>query len=374
MINDLKKELNKYCTQKILPHLEKDEENSHFRMEIFNGLGELGFTGMTLPEKYGGSELSYADYSELLAEIAKTSVSYAVTISVSSMVQTIINEFGNEKQKETYLPSLATGKGIGAFALSESHAGSDATNLKCTAKKVEGGYILNGNKMWITSGGIAEIYIVMARTGAEGANGVSAFIVKNGNPGLTFGKQEKKIGWKISPTRELIFQNCFVPNEDLVQKEGMGFKLAISGLNRGRIAIGAIATGVAEQAMTTALKYTLERQQFNQNIFEFQGLQFMLADMATEIEAAKLIVQKAASQFDQGINDIKMASMAKLKATEVAMSVTTDAVQLMGGVGITSEFPLERYMRDAKILQIVEGTNQIQKVVIGRELKKEVIK
>jgi butyryl-CoA dehydrogenase len=374
-MNELQRELTqslrKYCLEAIEPHMEHDDAEGKFRMEIFQGLGEYGITGVTLPEKYGGAGLSYIDYCYVLEEIAKFSVPYAVTVSVSSMVQNILYEFGNDAQKEKYLPALTSGKEIGAFALSESHAGTDAAALKTTAKKVEGGYNLNGTKMWITSGGVAKTYIVMARTGGEGAKGVSAFIVRDGTPGFTFGKAEKKMGWKTSPTRELIFENCFVPEENLLLGEGKGFSVAMGGLDRGRVAIGAIGVGCSQRALDEAVKYALTRQQFKQSIFDFQGLQFMLSDMALETEASRLLVHSAAHSLDEQSPNSKLCSMAKLKATDTAMKVTTDAVQVLGGVGYTSEYPTERFMRDAKVLQIVEGTNQIQRVVIARHLKKE---
>lgn len=368
---ELKNQLAKFCLSKIEPHMEHDDETEEFRMDIFKRLGELGFCGMTIPEKFGGAGLTYQDVSVALCEIAKYSVPYAVTVSVSTMVQAIINDFGTEKQKQTYLPKLTSGEEIGAFCLSESGAGSDAASLKTTAKKVDGGYILNGTKLWITSGGIAKTYIVMARTGGEGAKGVSAFIVRDGTAGLSFGKKEKKMGWRTSPTREVIFENCFVPEENRLIGEGEGFKVAMAALDKGRITIGAVAVGLSERALDEAVKYSLTRQQFNQAIFEFQGLQFMMADMALELESSRLLVQEAARLYDEGRPSQKIASMAKLKATDAAMKITTDAVQILGGVGYTREYPVERFMRDAKVLQIVEGTNQVQRVVIARQLKKE---
>jgi alkylation response protein AidB-like acyl-CoA dehydrogenase len=368
---ELQASVKKYCLQQIEPHMEHDDANSHFRLDLYQGLGQLGLTGITLPENFGGAGLACQDMCVVLEEVAKSSVSYAVTISVSTMVQSIIEQFGNETQKMKYLPSLTSGEQIGSFCLSESHAGSDAASLKTTAKKTEGGYLLNGSKMWITSGGIAETYVVLARTGGEGASGISAFILTKGMAGFNFGKLEKKMGWKVSPTRELVFENCFVPNENLLGTEGQGFKIAASALDKGRVTIGAIAVGLAQRALDEAIKYSLERQQFNQPIFDFQGLQWMMADMATEIEASRLLVYEAARKIDNGTKDIKLASMAKMKATDTAMKVTTDAVQIHGGVGYTSEYPVERLMRDAKVLQIVEGTNQIQKIVIARQLKKE---
>lgn len=368
---ELQSSVKKFCLDKIEPHMEHDDANSNFRMDIFNGLGQLGLTGITLPEEYGGAGLGYQDLCTVLEEIAKYSVSYSVTVSVSTMVQSILEQFGNDEQKQKYLPALTCGEEIGAFCLSESHSGSDAAALKTTAKKTDGGYILNGSKMWITSGGIAKTYIVMARTGQEGPKGISAFIVRDGDKGFSYGKLEKKMGWKVSPTRELVFENCFVPEENLLSGEGMGFTIAMSALDRGRITIGSVAVGLAQRALDEAVKYSLERQQFKQPIFDFQGLQWMMADMATEIEASRLLTMKAAENFDNNIKDVKLASMAKMKATDTAMKVTTDAVQIHGGVGYTAEYPVERMMRDAKVLQIVEGTNQVQKIVIARQLKKE---
>jgi acyl-CoA dehydrogenase len=211
----------------------------------------------------------------------------------------------------------------------------------------------------------------MARTGEPGSKGISAFILRDGAEGFSYGKKEQKMGWKVSPTRELVFDNCFVPAENLLATEGMGFKIAMSALDRGRITIGSIAVGLSQRALDEAIKYSLERKQFNQPIFDFQGLQWMMADMACEVEASRLLVSAAAQAFDNGTNNVKLASMAKMKSTDTAMKVTTDAVQIHGGVGYTQEYPVERYMRDAKVLQIVEGTNQVQKIVIARSLKKE---
>lgn len=376
-MNELQQEiqtsLRKFCQAKIEPHLEEDDHQENFRMEIYKEIGSLGFAGGPIDEQYGGANLELKDFCLVLSELARSSVSYAVTLSVSAMVQSILQSAGNDQQKKTYLPPLTSGEEIGAFALSESSAGSDAASLKTTARKTDQGYVLNGAKMWITSGGIAKTYIVMARTGGPGKDGVSAFIVREGTPGFSFGKKERKMGWKVSPTRELIFENCLIPHENLLGKEGEGLKIALSHLDKGRITIGAIAVGLASRALDESLKYALERQQFNQSIFDFQGLQFMLADMATEVEAARLLVDQAATFYDQGRPNAKLSSMAKLKATDVAMSVSTDAVQIHGGVGYTSEYPVERLMRDAKVLQIVEGTNQIQRVVIARQLKKEAL-
>lgn len=374
-MNDLHKELietvKKFRLNKIEPTAEKDDHEGTFRPEIVSELGELGFCGITTAEEFNGAGLGYTDFCPILEELAKSSVAYAVTVCVSSMVQSIIEQFGTPDQKQKYIPAMASGTEIGSFCLSESHSGSDASAMKTTAKKVDGGYILNGSKMWISTAGFSKTYIVMARTGDAGPKGISAFIVRDGTQGFSYGKKEDKMGWRASHTREVLFENCFIPDENLLSEEGKGFTIAMSALDRGRITIAAIAVGLAQRALDEAVNYSLERQQFNQPIFDFQGLQWMMADMATEIEASRLLSNKAASDFDHGIKNVKLASMAKMKATDTAMKVTTDAVQIHGGVGYTKEYPVERYMRDAKVLQIVEGTNQVQKIVIGRQLKKE---
>jgi butyryl-CoA dehydrogenase len=365
---ELAEQIKRYSLDNIEPHMEEDDENAHFRSSIYQGLGQLGLCGITQPEEYGGADLTVSDLCAVLSELAKYSVSYAVTLSVSTMVQSIISSNGTKEQKEKYLPKLTSGEGIGAFCLSESSSGSDALSMTTTAKKVDGGFELNGTKMWITSGGIAETYIVMAKTDNDQ---VTTFIVEKEREGLSFGKKEKKMGWRASPTREVILSKCFVPKENVIGKPGHGFKVALSALDKGRVTIGSIAIGLSQRALDESIRYSLGRVQFSQPIFDFQGLQFMMSDMATELEAARSLVTHAASLYDLGKPNQKISSMAKLKATDVAMAITTDAVQIHGGVGYTSEYPVERMMRDAKVLQIVEGTNQIQKVLIARSLKKE---
>ncbi len=374
-MNELQKELTstieRYCQEKIEPHMEHDDEQGTFQKSLYQGLGELGIAGITIPAEFGGAELSYSDYVLALESVAKFSVPYAVTLSVSSMVQGIINNNCTQSQKEKYLPGLTSGQDIGSFCLSESFSGSDASALKTTAKKTDKGYILNGSKLWISTAGYSKVYIVMARTGGEGSRGISAFIVEEGTDGFKVGKKENKMGWRTSATAELIFENCLIPEDNLIGKEGEGFLVAKNGLYSGRFAIGAISVGLAQRALEESIKYSLERKQFNQPIYDFQGLNWMMADMATETECARQLVYAAARSFDRGDKNIKLAAMAKMKASDVAMKVTTDAVQIHGGVGYTKEYPVERYMRDAKVLQIVEGTNQIQKVILAKELKKE---
>ena len=372
-MNELQSELinqiRKYRLKNIDPLMEEDDKNSTFRMSIFQDLSNLGIAGMVTPEEYGGSELSYYDLCLALEEIAKSSVPYAVTLSVSIMVQSAISNFGSKSQKQQYLPKLSSGKTIGSFALSESGAGSDAASISTTAKKIDEGYVINGSKMWITSAGVSEVYLVFAKS--NNSKGISAFLIDSNNPGMQIGKNESKMGWRTSMTREVTFKNCKVSHNDLLGKEGDGFKIAMSSLDKGRFTIGSIAVGLSERALDEAIKYSMIRKQFNNPIFEFQGIQFMISDLATEIEASRLLVEKAAKLYDQNSFSSKIASMAKLKATDTAMKVTTDAVQILGGVGYTTEYPVERLMRDAKVLQIVEGTNQIQKVIISKNIKNE---
>ncbi len=369
---EFKKQIHKFGKLEIDPIMEEDDHNEVFRMSLFKKLGELGLAGITMPEIYQGLGLDFRFNCFSLKELAKYSVPYAVTLSVSSMVQNIIFDFCHEKQKLKYLPELASGAEIGAFALTESDSGSDAASLKTTAKRTKKGYLLNGTKIFITSGSVAKTFIVMARTSHSGTQGISAFIVQKGHPGFATGKSERKMGWRTSPTTELIFENCLLPFDSLIGDEGEGFKVAKKGLEKGRISIGAIAVGLAERALEESVKFAKGREQFGKPIFDLQGLQFMMSDMATETMASWSLVEAAAKAYDEKSPSREcrmLGSMAKLKATDTAMKVTTDAVQVFGGVGYTSEFPVERYMRDAKVLQIVEGTNQIQKVLIGAALR-----
>ena len=364
----LKEMVEKYCADHMEPFMEADDESQTFRKDIYQGFGKLGLAGMNISQAHGGMGMSCMDICLALEAVAKTSVAYGVTLSVSTMIQSIIEKFGTEEQKKHYLPQLVSGQEIGAFALSESGAGSDVKALKTAAKKTRDGYIINGAKAWISSGGIAKTYVVMART----EKGVSSFVIEEGDEGFSYGKKEKKIGWRVSPTRELIFENCRIPDDRLLGREGEGFKIALSALDKGRVTIGAIAVGAAQRVLDESIRYALAREQFGNPIFSYQGLQFMLAEMATEVEASRLLVYDAARRIGEDPGRAsRYAAMAKLKATDVCMKVATDAVQIHGGVGCTAEYPVERFMRDAKILQIVEGTNQIQKVVIARHLEKE---
>jgi alkylation response protein AidB-like acyl-CoA dehydrogenase len=361
--------VQRFTEQEITPHAETWDETNHFPREIYHKMAELGLMGMTTPEEYGGSALSRLSNALVYEQLAKGEMATAVGLSVHNMVTGSIARFGNQEQRRRWVPELASGESLGAFSLSEAGSGSDAASLQCKAESQGSFYILNGTKMWVTNGGEAEVYLVMARTGAgKGASGISCFVIEKGTPGFSFGKTERKMGLHSSPTRELIFENCQVPVGNRLGEEGQGFKIALSSLDGGRINIGAIAVGVAQAAFETACHYSRQRTQFGQPISNFQGIQFMLADMAMKIEAARLLVYQAAYKLDEGQNAGMYSSMAKCFATDMAMEATTNAVQILGGAGYVRDYPVERYMRDVKVAQIFEGTNQIQRVVIARAL------
>lgn len=361
----------KFCREKITPIVEHDEETATFRREIIQGLGDLGLTGIPTQEEFSGAGLGYQEYIAAIEEIAAASCSYAISVAVSGLPQVILQTFGTQEQKKAYIPKLATGEWVGAFALSEASSGSDAASLRTTAKRDGDHYVLNGSKLWITQADTADVLIVMARTGGDGSKGVSSFILEKGTPGFKMGKREKKMAAHIDHTMEVHFENCKIPAKNLVAQEGDGMKIALSALDSGRITIAATALGLAQAAIEVASKHANVREQFGKPILEFQGVGFMLADMVTEYHAAKLMVQRAAALKDQGQAFSFAAAQAKLIATDMAMKVTTDAVQILGGSGYTQEFPCERYMREAKMLQIVEGTNQIQRLVISRAFKQK---
>lgn len=362
----------KFAQKSLAPLIEQDERDERFRPEIIAELGRLGLTGIPVPEELGGAGLGYSEYTTVLEELAAVNGGYAISVAVTGLAQIILSQVGTAEQKQKYVPALATGKAIGAFALSEAGAGSDAGSLRTTAKLDGNHYVLNGTKHWITQGDIAQTLIVMARTGGEGAKGVSAFVLEKDTPGFTLGKREKKMGANTSHTMELIFQNVRIPVENRIGPEGQGFKVAMNALNGGRITIAACAIGIARAALECATRHAATRSQFGKPIGELQGVSFMLADMATQLDAADLLVRRAAWLRDQGKPFAQEASMAKLFATDMAMQLTTDAVQVLGGSGYTQEFPVERFMREAKVLQIVEGTNQIQRMIIGRGLLAQV--
>ena len=361
--------VRRFTTQEIAPHAEFWDEHDYFPREIYTQMAELGLMGMTTPENYGGSMLSRLSGALIYEELAKGEMATAVGLSVHNMVTGSIARFGSEEQRQRWVPQLAAGKLLGAFSLSEANAGSDAASLQCHAKRYDEHYILNGSKLWVTNGGEADIYLLMARTSdGPASTGISCFVVEKGTPGFSFGKKERKMGLHSSPTRELLFEQCELPVANRIGEEGQGFKIALSSLDGGRINIGAVAVGVAQAAFEVASNYARERQQFGHPIGFFQGVQFLLADMAMKIEAARLLVYQAAYKLDEGQSTSMHAAMAKCFATDAAMEVTTNAVQVLGGAGYVRDYPVERYMRDVKVAQIFEGTNQIQRIVIARTL------
>ena len=366
---EMRDTVRRFTEQEIIPHAEAWDENNHFPREIYRQMAQLGLMGMTTPEEFGGSQLSRLTAAMIYEEIAKGEMATAVGLSVHNMITGSIARFGKQEQRQRWVKALAGGELLGAFSLSEAASGSDAASLQCRAERRDNYYILNGTKMWVTNGGEADIYLLMARTsGGKGSVGITCFVVEKDTPGLSFGKAERKMGLHSSPTRELIFSDCKVPVANRLGEEGQGFKIALSSLDGGRINIGAIAVGVAQAAFEIARNYAREREQFGHPIGAFQAIQFMLADMAMKIEAARLLVYEAAYKLDNGQSPGMYAAMAKCFATDTAMEVTTNAVQVLGGAGYVRDYPVERYMRDVKVAQIFEGTNQIQRVVIARAL------
>jgi alkylation response protein AidB-like acyl-CoA dehydrogenase len=347
------------------------EEKKEFPRDLFRQLGEMGLCGIPYEERFGGAGQPFLTYLAVLEEIATGFLSLAITLSVHHLSAFGVHQFGSEELKQRYLPRLLAGDWLGAYALSEASSGSDASALRTRAERADGAYRLSGSKRFISSAGEAEFYLVMARTDGEGAKGVSAFAVERGWEGFEFGKLEDKMAWHASPMRELIFEGCEVPAANLVGEEGQGFTVALAALDSGRLGIAACSVGLAQSALDAAVGFAKERQQFGRPVIEFQGLQFMLADMATQLEAARRLYREAARLREAGGDYTTAASMAKLFASDMAMRVTTDAVQVHGGYGYMQEYPVERYMREAKALQIVEGTNQVQRVVIGRNLAGE---
>lgn len=366
----MRKMVQDFAQKEVLPEIERMEKDKRFPIELIRKMGELGIMGIPVPEEYQGSGMDYTSYVIAIHELSKVSAALGVILSVHTSVGTNpILFFGTEEQKEKYVSKLATGEYIGAFALTEPHAGSDAKNIKTTAKLDGDHYILNGSKVFITNGGAADIYITFART-APGANGISAFILEKDTEGFVVGKQEKKMGLHGSNTVQLMFEGCRIPKAQLLGREGDGFKIAMANLNKGRVGIAAQALGIAEAAFEHAANYAKEREQFDKPIAHNQGISFKLADMATKLEACKLLVYRAASLIEQDIPCAKEASMAKMFASDTAMQVTIEAVQIFGGYGYTEEYPVERLFRDAKITQIYEGTNEIQHMVIANNLLK----
>ncbi|HOA37754.1 MAG TPA: acyl-CoA dehydrogenase family protein [Flavihumibacter sp.] len=358
-----------FARQEIAPHVMEWDEAQTFPLELFRKMGQLGLMGVLVPEQYGGSGLGYLEYVAIIREIAKVCGSIGLSVAAhNSLCTGHILSFGNEAQKKKYLPRLASAEWLGAWGLTEANTGSDAGNMRTTAKKDGQNWILNGTKCWITHGKSGDIAVVIARTGEVRAkNNATAFIVERGTPGFAAGKKENKLGMRASETTEMVFTDCVIPDENRLGDVGDGFKQAMKVLDGGRISIAALSLGIAEGAYLAAKKYAKERYQFDQPIANFQGISFKLADMATEIAAAELLINQAADRKNQKLNMTMEAAMAKYYASEVAVKVANDAVQVFGGYGYTKDFPVEKYYRDSKLCTIGEGTSEIQKIVIARE-------
>lgn len=366
----MRKMVRDFAQERIAPFVEEMETNDTFPMHIVKEMGELGLMGIPIPEAYGGAEMDFISYIIAIHELSKVSATVGVILSVHTSVGTNpILFFGTEEQKARFIPKLAKGEYLGAFGLTEPSAGSDAANLKTTALKQGDHYRLNGSKVFITNGGAADTYVVFASTDpSAGRRGISAFIVEKDTPGFTVGKKEKKMGLHGSNTTELIFEDALVPKENLLGVEGDGYKIAMANLEAGRIGIAAQSLGIAEAALEAATSYAKERKQFGKSIGQQQAIAFKLADMVTQVEAAKLLTYRAAQLKQQGVSCAKESSMAKLFASKIAMKAAIEAVQIFGGYGYTKEYPVERYFRDAKVCEIYEGTSEIQRIVIHKHI------
>ena len=361
-----------FAKQHIKPHLMVWDESQEFPMHIFKEMGKLGLMGVLVPEQYGGTGLGYFEYSAVIQEIAKVCGSIGLSLAAhNSLCTGHILTFGSEEQKKKYLPKLATCEYLGAWGLTEPNTGSDAGNMKTTAVKDGKNWIINGTKSWITHGKSGDVAVVICRTGEPRAkNNSTAFIVDRNTPGFKAGKKENKLGMRASETAEMVFDNCVIPDSQRMGEVGEGFKQSMKVLDGGRISIAALSLGIAKGAYEASLQYSKERHQFDKPISEFQGIAFKLADMATKIEAAELLINEACDLKMKGLPMTKVAAMAKYYASEVSVEVSTDAVQIFGGYGYTKDFPVEKFYRDSKLCTIGEGTSEIQKLVISREILK----
>ena len=359
-----------FARQHIRPYVMEWDESQEFPVEVFREMGKLGLMGVLVPEEYGGAGLSYFEYKSIIEEVAKVCGSIGLSLAAhNSLCTGHILAFGNEAQKKKWLPKLATAEWIGAWGLTEANTGSDAGNMKCTAVKEGDHWVINGTKNWITHGKSGDVAVVMCRTGEPRAkNNSTAFVVEKGTPGFSAGKKENKLGMRASETAEMIFENCRIPDSQRLGEVGDGFKQAMKVLDGGRISIASLSLGIAKGAYEAALHYSQERHQFDQPISNFQGISFKLADMATEIMAADLLTLQACDRKERKQPMTKEAAMAKYYASEVAVKVANEAVQVFGGYGYTKDFPVEKFYRDAKLCTIGEGTSEIQKLVISREV------
>jgi alkylation response protein AidB-like acyl-CoA dehydrogenase len=367
---EMRRTLREFAEKEIIPNAPEWDEKSSFPTDVINKLGELGFLGVIFPPEYGGAGLSYVDYVTVVEELSRADASVGITVAAHiSLCANHIYEQGTEEQKRKYLVPLASGRSLGAWSLTEPEAGSDAAGTRTTAVLDGDEWVLNGSKTFTTNGKVAEIAIAMASTDkSKGHRGISAFIIPKGTPGFRPGKKENKLGHRASDTSEMIFEDCRVPKENLLGEQGEGFVAALQVLDGGRISIASLALGIAQAAFECALEYSQNRKQFGKPISEFQGTAFKLADMATEIEAARLLTYRAATLKDQGKRVTKESAMAKLYASEAAMRAAEQAVQILGGYGYVKDYPAERYFRDAKLTTIGEGTSEIQRLVISRQL------
>jgi alkylation response protein AidB-like acyl-CoA dehydrogenase len=361
-----------FANKHIRPEMMEWDEKQKFPVEVFHKMGALGLMGVLVPAEYGGSGLGYFEYVTVISEIAKVCGSIGLSVAAhNSLCTGHILYFGTAEQKKKYLPKLASGEWIGAWGLTEANTGSDSGNMRCTAVKDGDEWVLNGTKNWITHGISGDVAVVLARTGEKRTkNNITAFIVERGTPGFSAGKKENKLGMRASETAELIFDNCRISDAQRMGPVGDGFHQAMKVLDGGRISIAALALGIAKGAYEASLKYSKERQQFDQPISSFQAIAFKLADMATQIEASELLIYQAADMKNRGERMTKESAMAKYYASEAAVRISTDAVQIFGGYGYTKDFPVEKYYRDSKLCTIGEGTSEIQKLVISREILK----
>ena len=361
-----------FVEREVLPHRMEWDESQEFPRHVFRAMGEMGLMGMLVPEAYGGAGLSYYEYKLAIEEVAKVCGSVGLSMAAhNSLCTGHILEFGNEEQKQRWLPKLASGTWIGAWGLTEANTGSDAMRMRCVAEEDGDHWVLNGTKNWITHGISGDVAVVLARTGdLLDSRGITAFVVERGTPGFSGGKKENKLGMRCSETAEMIFDGCRVPKANVLGEVGEGFIQAMKILDGGRISIASLALGIAKGALETATQYAKEREQFGQPIANFQAIAFKLADMAVGIEAADLLTLQACDRKVQGLPVTKEGAMAKYEASEVAVRVATEGVQVLGGYGYTKDFPAEKYYRDSKLCTIGEGTSEIQKLVISRELLK----
>ncbi|MFI5163934.1 MAG: acyl-CoA dehydrogenase family protein [Bacteroidia bacterium] len=364
--------IKKFGDEHIKPHMMDWDETQKFPVECFKKMGELGLMGVLVPSEYGGAGFGYMEYVTVISEISKIDGSIGLSVAAhNSLCTGHILQFGNAEQKKKYLPKLASAEWIGAWGLTEVNTGSDAANMLTTAVKDGDHYVLNGSKNFITHGLSGDVAVVIARTGEKGdSHGMTSFIIEKGTKGFKGGRKENKLGMRASETTELIFDNCRVHKSQVMGKEGDGFVQSLKVLDGGRISIAALALGMAKGAMEASIKYSKERQQFGKPISEFQAIAFKIADMGTQIEAAELLIFQAADKKNRGQNVTKLSAMAKYYASEISVKIANEAVQIFGGYGYTKDFPVEKYYRDSKLCTIGEGTSEIQKLVIAREILK----